>query len=540
MNVWSKSVSRAVTLEIGVGAAVSKLRRFALPALLAFGPLAFAAGDPNPPLTMGSNQSRACNDVVGLAPAGVRITSATAIDAQPGWSPTPQGRRVNVAAPFCRVQGVIDTEIGFELWLPDAANWNGKMLGAGVGGDAGTFNFTDLPRAVARGYAAATTDTGHKASEANWMLGDPMRLVNFEHRAHHRLAEVAKGLIAAHYGRGATRAYFIGCSGGGRQGLKEMQKYPADYDGIIAGAAGPKTPEMTVRRMWELLRRDANPGVMTPADWRLVADEATRTCDARDGVTDGVAEDPRACSFRVDALRCKDDRTSTCLSDAQVTFAQSFYEPLLDANGRALDRGLLPGVLVDSGRSRLAPATFGQAVRKIAEWNGQDFDVTRDLAAIDRVMPDLRADSVDLAAFKARSGKAIFYQGWMDPAVPASMAVDYQQQLEAAMGGRSETASFARLFMVPGMLHCSGGSGTDQFGGSGADAPTVDPNHDLLSALEAWVERGQAPDRIIASRMTNGTVTRTRPLCVFPSFAKYNGSGDPNSAASFTCVQPER
>ncbi len=433
------------------------------------------------------------------------------------------------------MQGVIETEVGFELWLPLARAWNGKFLGAGVGGDAGAFNLRDLPRGVARGYASATTDAGHKAADRAWMLGDPMRLTNYELRANHRLAETSKLLIQAFYGMPSRLAYFIGCSGGGRQGLKEMQRFPADYDGVISGANGPKTPEMTVRRMWELIQRDAHPGLMSPADWKRVADAGVRACDGLDGVIDGVAEDPRRCRFDAKALLCKPGQSGDCLNPNQVDFVRRIYAPLKDSSGHALDQGLLPGVLVDSGRSRLAPATFGQAIRHKAEWDGADFDAAKDLAAIDRVMPQLRADDTDLGAFKARGGKAIFYSGWMDPAVSARMVVDYVEAVQARSGGAKKTGEYLRLFMVPGMLHCVGGDGPDQFGGSNGDAPVVDADHDMLSALEAWVEQGRPPERIIASKVAGGQVVRTRPLCLYPKTARYAGPGSTDEAASFVC-----
>jgi len=253
---------------------------------------------------------------------------------------------------------------------------------------------------------------------------------------------------------------------------------------------------------------------------------------------DGVAEDPRRCRFDIQSLRCRPGVAAGCLSEEQVAFARQFYAPLKDPSGRALDRGLLPGVLVDSGRSRLAPATFAQAIRRVAEWDGKDFDAGRDLAAIDRVMPELRADDADLSAFRARGGKAIFYEGWMDPAVSANMIVDYQQAVETRLGGEAAAAQFERLFMVPGMLHCQGGAGPDQFGGSGGDAPTVDPQHDLLSALEDWVEHGRAPERIVASKLDGGRVMRTRPLCAWPTTARYAGKGSTDDAASFVCERP--
>jgi len=475
-----------------------------------------------------------CAGMPGAALPGVRIESASWIQPQSGWSPAERTRPVDIKEPFCRLSGVIEKEIGFELWLPAASAWNRKFLGAGVGGDAGTFNFNDLPRGVQRGYASATTDTGHKAADLNWMLGDPARLANYELRAHHLLAETSKALIGKFYAKPPAHSYFIGCSGGGRQGLKEMQRFPLDYDGIIAGAPGPKTPEMTARRMWELTLRDANNGLMSPADWKLIADTGVKDCDGIDGVADGVAEDPRACRFDLATLQCKGNQTQGCLSAAQLQFAKKLYDPLRDARGRAIDDGLLPGVLVDSGRSRLAPATFGQAIRHLADWNGKDFDITSDLAAIDKAMPELRADDANLSAFRAAKGKAILYQGWMDPAVAAKMTIGYYEDVRKKTDGADE---FLRLFLEPGMLHCGGGAGPDQFGGSGADAPVVDADHDMLSALEKWVENGTAPERIVASKVAAGKVMRTRPLCAFPKMAQYKGTGSTDDAANFACMR---
>jgi feruloyl esterase len=237
-------------------------------------------------------------------------------------------------------------------------------------------------------------------------------------------------------------------------------------------------------------------------------------------------------------LHCAPSVKAGCLGDEQIAFVRQFYAPLKDARGRALDEGLLPGVLVDSGRSRLAPATFGQAIRHVSEWDGKDFDADQDLAAIDRVMPELRADDPDLKAFKARGGKAILYEGWMDPAVSATMVVDYRQAVERSMGGQAATDDFLRLFMAPGVFHCQGGPGPDQFGGSGGDAPTPDPGHDMLSALEDWVERGHAPTRIVASKVEGGRVVRTRPLCVYPKAARYIGKGSTDEASNFFCAAP--
>ena len=482
-------------------------------------------------------QGLVCQDLQVKQYEDVTIKTVDAVAAGQLWAGEPDAgpfrRRVSPQKAFCRVQGVIETEIGFEIWLPQPRDWNGKFLAGGVGGDAGTFNYADLPRGIDRGYAAATTDTGHKASERTWMLGDPVRLQNFEHRAHHLLAVKSKEIITDYYADEIDHAYFIGCSGGGRQGLKEMQRYPEDYDGILVGAAGPKTPEMTTRRMWELLLRDNNPGLMSPDDWALVQQNAIASCDADDGVTDGIAENPLACSLNIDALACRAGQTSQCLSPEQIDFARQFYAPMRDEDGKAIDSGLLPGVLVDSGRSRLAPATFGQALRKQADWDTKDFSVKNDLPAIRRVMPDLAADETDLRPFAAWGGKFIQYSGWMDPAVPANMIVEYHEEVAEVMG-EAEANAFSRLYMVPGMYHCGGGPGADSMGGAGRDAPIVDARHDLLTALEEWVEEGTAPGPIIASKVEDGEVTRTHLVCPYPQSAQFIGD-DPNDAASFVC-----
>lgn len=478
----------------------------------------------------------ACAGIASLDIPDVAITAATPTEAGAAWAkdmPPGRGQPASVARRFCRVQGTIEKTIAFELWLPAKGEWNGKFLGAGVGGAAGTFNFQDLPRGVSRGYAAATTDTGHKISDPAWMLGARAR-ENYTHRANHLLAVKSKAILAAHYGTGPRYSYFIGCSGGGRQGLKELQLYPSDYDGILTGANGPKTPEMTVRRMWEILQRDAHPKLMSPADWKLIADRGTEACDAADGVKDGLVEDPRACSFKIASLTCKPGQTEGCLSSQQVAFAERIYAPLRDASGKAIDGGLLPGVLVDSGRSQLAIGTFGQAIRGLREWDGKDFDAAKDLAAIDRVMPQLRADNPDISAFRKRGGKVIQYTGWLDGAVAARMVIDYHEAMTKRMGGPARSASFSRLYMLPGVHHCAGGPGPDQIGGSGRDAPVVDAQHDLLTALEHWVEKGRAPGAIIASKVDGGAVTRTRLICPYPQQAKYKG-GDPAKASSFTC-----
>ena len=489
------------------------------------------------PLLCDAASATTCESLRGFSSAGFRIDAATSIAPAPKWIAEPGARPVT--QPFCRVQGTIEKEIGFELWLPSSGHWNGKYLGAGVGGDAGAFNFLDLPRGLARGYAAATTDSGHKLSDRQWMLGDPERLSNFEHRAHHLLAVTSKQIISSYYAKAPAHSFFIGCSGGGRQGLKEAQLYPGDYDGIIVGAPGPKTASMSARRLWEINLHRKHPGLMAAADWQFVADAASKQCDGQDGVVDGIVNNPRRCHFDASSLLCTTGSTTgdkPCLSERQVRLVRTIYAPLQDENGQRIDNGLLPGVRVTPlPESRLAPALFGQAVHRSAAWDLTQFSIAGDLEALNKAMPGLAADDANLQPFRDAGGKLIIYQGWLDPAVAADMSIAYVETVMARTKDTPAVDAFLRLYLAPGVLHCRGGNGPDQFGGSGSDAPVVDADHDLLSALERWVEQGVAPSPIVASQWSNGRVFRTRPLCPYPEEVRYRGSGDPDVADSFQC-----
>ena len=424
--------------------------------------------------------------------------------------------------------------------------WNGRLLAAGVGGQAGQVNAVELKRGAARGYAATSNDSGHKASDPHWLLGDPQRAANYAGRANHVVTLKAKAMTAAFYGRPVSRSFFIGCSGGGRQALTEMQRYPDDFDGIIAGAPGVNTPQMSARRMWEMVQHSRFAGVMSADDWRWVAQAATADCDAADGLKDGLVLNPMRCGFEPRRLACTPTSKGRCLSPAQVTLAERIYAPLNDERGRQVDAGLLPGVAVQPalvpepftpGPPYLAVVLFGDGVHRDANWDARTFRIADDLPAIDRVM-DLHADNPAIEPFVRHGGRLILYQGWADPLVAAQPTIDYFDALGARFGA-AKRDGFARLFLVPGMEHCRGGGTTDLFGGVGSDAPVVDPDHDLLSALEHWVDQGIAPQRIIASQADADGVVRTRPLCAHPAEARYRG-GDPNDAASFACTIPRK
>jgi feruloyl esterase len=481
-----------------------------------------------------------CGALTSAAIRGVVVTSAEAVSGQTPWSaPRQNGYNATVSADFCRVQGVVDGRIGIEVWLPKAARWNRRLLGAGVGGDAGQFNYTDMARGVQAGYAAASTDSGHKVSEPHWML-NPVKVEDYSQVAEHRMTEAAKALVAAYYGQSARHAYFLGCSGGGRQALKEAQVYPEDYDGIVAGAGGPAMPTLSARHMWEGLLQAGHPQAMlTDADWALVSDAAIQTCDGNDGVLDGVVENPAACRLDLDRLTCAQGASAACLPDAKLALVAAIYAPLRDENGKVLDRGLFPGVRTRPGPpSPLLRAMFADGAHHDIDWDQNSFQIGADLALAQRTMPHLAANDPDLRRFQAHGGKILLYQGWMDPSVIAQQSLDYYAAVERTAGGPKAAETFARLFMVPGMLHCRGGAGPDSFGGSSDTQPIGDADHDILGAVAAWVEQGRAPERILAAKLDKDRPVRARPLCPYPQIAHYDGRGDPNLASSFACGAP--
>ncbi|MBU6267884.1 MAG: tannase/feruloyl esterase family alpha/beta hydrolase [Sphingomonadales bacterium] len=503
------------------------------PAALALGVgLLFGAGAPA--------HAGVCDAAARLHVAGVRIARLTEVGPEHPFTPPLPGA-APLTARFCRVEGTIGRETGFELWVPDKARWNRRLLTGGVGGQAGAFNYRELIRAVARGYAGASADSGHKASEAHWLLNRPDRAADYAWGGHHLLAVKARAMLRSIYGAEPAHAFFVGCSGGGRQALTEVQRFPRDYDGVIAGAPGVNTPEMSARRMWEMQRHSEWGAAMPASAWTLAFRAAIAQCDGLDGVKDGVVDDPRACRFDPASLLCQPGQTTECLNEGQVAAIRRLTAPLHDENGRKLDDGLLPTVPVTPaplpepftpGPSYLATVLFADGVHGDPAWDARGFSLARDLPAIDRVM-NLHADDPRIGRFTGAGGKLILYQGWDDPLVSAQSTLGYWGALSARLG--PALGGSVRLFMVPGMDHCRGGPGADEFGGAGGDAPQADAGHDLLSALEDWVLHGRAPQRIVAVRRQGGRVVRSRPLCAWPARAVWNGRGDSDDAASFLC-----
>ncbi|HEY1948881.1 MAG TPA: tannase/feruloyl esterase family alpha/beta hydrolase [Bryobacteraceae bacterium] len=425
---------------------------------------------------------------------------------------------------YCRVAATLkpsaDSDIKMEVWMP-ASGWNGKMEANGNGGWSGSINPTVLGNGVQRGYATAMSDLGHEGSSASFALGHPEKLTDFGYRAAHEMTVAAKAIIASHYGQAPKLSYWSGCSAGGRSALMEAQRFPADFDGIIAGAPGLNWTGRATQSVWVAQAAHKTEGsYIPPAKYALIHAAVLKACDAKDGVEDGVLEDPTRCHFDPRELQCAGADNVTCLTAEQVETARAIYADV---------PGVVPGFEPGSelGWATMAgPKPFGigseffkYVVFQNPAWDYKTFHFDRNVAN-----STLNAMSPDLKAFRDHGGKLIQYHGWSDPQISPASSPAYYKSVVAEMGGGEDVEKFYRLFMVPGMAHCGGGDGTSSF--------------DMLSAMEQWVEKGKAPDQIAAARRKNGTVDRTRPLCPYPQVARYKGSGSTDDAANFICRTP--
>jgi feruloyl esterase len=444
---------------------------------------------------------------------------------------------------FCRVAATLrpsgESDIRIEVWMP-LATWNNKFQAVGNGGFAGSITYTSggggiergMAEALKRGYATASTDTGHAASAGSGFLGHPEKLADFGYRAVHEMTVAAKAIIDAFFGSGPKLSYWNGCSGGGRQGLMEAQRFPADYDGIIAGA--PANP-LTRLAAWnvhvgQLALKD--PARTIPSSKYPVIHRAVlNACDAVDGLKDGLIGDPSRCSFDFKTLQCRGEDSVSCLTAAQVESAQNVTSPAVHSKtGEIIFPGLALGTELGWATKIGGPAPSGlgtdyfkYAVFKDPTWNWRTFDVEPAVARADRVdNGTTNATNPDLTAFHTRGGKLLLYHGWRDQNFSAQSTINYYESVLERMG--SDQSAWLRLFLAPGMGHCGGGEGPNAF--------------DAVTALEHWVEKGNAPRSITASHRTDGKADRTRPLCPYPQVAKYRGTGSIDEAENFACVLP--
>ena len=477
-------------------------------------------------------QQSACEGLKALSLPRTTITAAEFLPAgttQPG-----RGRGAAISLPArCRVAAVLapssDSHIEMELWMP-AENWNGKFLAVGNGGWAGNIETGAMATGLNRGYAAASNDTGHKGGSASFAVGHPEKVIDFGYRAMHEMAVQSKAFIQAFYKRGPQLSYYQGCSTGGRQGLMEAQRYPNDFDAIIAGAPVYNQihlNESQVALQVEMLKDTSR--IVPPAKVTLFANAVLKACDEKDGVKDSIVSDPQMCKFDPSTLMCQGGESVDCLTAAQVESAKTAHAPVKTKSGEIVYPGRSPGF--ESGWRIPTPGNplnplFGDMPRYIghqdANWDLMTFDLDKDLALAIKNAGFIEANDPDLAKFKARGGKLILYHGWADPGPAPENTINYLNAVNRQVSGNN--SDWMRLFLLPGVGHCGGGIGPDQA--------------DYLTALENWRENGTAPNQILASRNRGGTVDMTRPLCPYPQVARYSGSGDTNDAKNFRCVAP--
>jgi feruloyl esterase len=508
-----------------------------------------------------------CEQLAKLGLPKVHITSAQTVAAgaftpPENLSPWLRGDPAfyRTLAPFCRVKAVVkpsaESDIKIEVWLP-ASGWNGKFQGQGNGGFAGEIDYHLLGRAISEGYASAGTDTGHAASgtDAKWALGHREKIIDFGYRAIHEMTQAGQALTQAFYGERPRHSYFASCSNGGRQALMEAQRFPADYDGIMAGAPANFWTHLLASALFGAQATTLNPASYIPASkLPAIAAAVNAACDAQDGVADGILNDPRQCRFDPASLVCQSGDSDKCLTAAQAETLKKLYRGAHDSHGSEIYPGVLPGAELGDGGWKIwitgkepgkslmfdfGNGYFSNMVYNLAAWNYKTANLDRAVKAADsRTARILNATDPNLKRFQARGGKLILYHGWNDPAISPLNSIAYYEQVAGAMGQQAAD-SFVRLYMVPGMQHCFQGPGTDSFGEPGATVPK-DPEHDMQLALERWVEKGVAPSVIVATRYVDDDAAKgvqmTRPVCPFPQAAKYKGTGDPNQAGSFECM----
>ena len=463
---------------------------------------------------------------------------------------------VQAAPAYCHVTGVLDPEIAFEVALP--GNWNGRFYMIGNGGHAGQAldspgRVADRHQALGFGFAFAQTNTGHDAREepgATFVLSNPQKAIDYAYRAVHLTAVTAKAITADYYGRPVSHAYWNSCSNGGRQGLIEAQRFPDDFDGIVANAPWVDQTGFTIGAIWNQRALDEAP--VSPAKMTLVAERVMAVCDAVDGLGDGLIDDPRACDFDPgrDVPMCSAGTDADdCLTPDQAgAIARIYggvvsngepYFPGFEPGSEAVISGLFGGGAGSGWLNVIVPAQADATVAdfRLAEntmkylvfdppqpdWDYRSFDFDRDVSLLDEWGEQADANNPDLEAFRALGGKLIMTYGWADAILQPRMGVSYYERAVEANG--PDTPDFFRLFMMPGMAHCGGGVGPDR--------------HDPVSAIIDWVESGQAPDSMLASKVMDGEVVRTRPLCPYPEVARYSGQGSIDDAANFSCVVPE-
>lgn len=496
-------------------------------------------------VTSGHAGTVAAQDCTGLQKLSLPGASVTAVEAVAAGALSVKGSPADNAVQlqaalsrlpaFCRVMVTAkpgkDSDIKIEVWLP--AGWNGRLQAVGDGGLAGYIPYALMAQAMAEGYATTGTDTGHVGASVDFMPAYPDKLLDFAYRSTHEMAVAAKAVIAAHYGKPPAYSYYNACSGGGRHGITSAQRYPNDFDGIVAGAPSWNQARLDAARIGINLVVNRTPEHRIPASkYPMIHRAVMQACDGLDGVVDGIIENPRACPFDYASLQCKGGDEATCLTAAQVESAKTLTSPFHDpASGRLLlAPHLRPGSELQWA-TMAGPKPLPNSLARVRNFHLKDTswefrleniadDVER-AVRMDRGL--LASDNYNLKPFFDRGGKLLMWHGWSDPQVPAENSIIYYEGVRSTAGQTAADAGML-LYMLPGVLHCRGGPGADSF--------------DRMSAISAWVEKNQKPSRILASRRAEGKVVATRLLCPFPQVARYSGSGDTTDTANFSCAAP--
>ncbi len=483
-----------------------------------------------------TGSSQPCESLTRPALANATITLAKVVGAGTFTSGSADGSETFSDLPaFCRVALTLtptsDSDIKTEIWLP-IAGWNGKLLVVGNGSFGGSIPYGEMANALRRGYATSATDDGHEGSSGSFILGHPEKYIDFAYRSEHETTVKAKAIIQVFYGRALRYTYWDGCSGGGREGLLQANRYPEEFDGIVAG-----DPATFRRNAWALWLANASfkdpADYIPPSKYPMIHQAVLAACDAMDGLKDGLIDDPTRCHFDPGVLQCKGDDSPSCLTARQVQTARTILSPAITHTGEEIFPRLAPGTELRWGRVAGGPAPadlfldyFKYVVFKNPKWDWRTFNLERDATLANQLDVDTVAMNADLKRFHEHGGKLLLYHGWADQQVAPEATVEFYKAVVNMSDAPAQSSDWVRLFMAPGMAHCEGGEGPDTF--------------DKLSALEQWVEKGEAPDQMIASHSTNGQIDRTRPLCPYPQVARYKGSGSAEEAANFVCKLPQQ
>jgi feruloyl esterase len=499
-------------------------------------------------LAAGAQSADPCADLAHLTIDGVEITKAAPVPAGATVPPPyPGAPGIGPLSAHCRVDGIIhhrkgvggeEFGIGFAVALPEKDAWNGDFMMQGGGGGNGFVaypagaSYSGEKPALERGFAVASTDTGHKAKTGPFdfaFMRDQQAYLDFAYMANAEVAGVAKQMIARYYARPAAYSYFVGCSTGGREGMILSQRYPVEFNGIVSGDPAMRTglSNLAIGQWIPVAYNQAVPKdpagkpqiekLLTDGDRKLFMDALMKKCDAKDGVADGMIFDPLGCDFDPIVVACKAGQSGGCIAPDKIAAIKKAFAGPKNAYGTQV----YPGFLYDAGiaATGFAPGLLALGPKGIFGPYTTATEIDVDKVALHASDPLVEPASTNLSAFSGNGGKIIFFHGDSDPWFSPLDTLEYYQSLAAANGGADKVTEWSRMFMVPGMAHCGGGPSLDRF--------------DMLSAVVNWVEKGTAPDSIIATG--KAFPGRSRPLCPYPRHAQYMGSGNAEDAKNFSC-----